>query len=91
MDHKCRLYAVTNLCFVTNIAAVQLLIEILDELVKDGNLKSMGVKNVVNIPTDHVETALSLSAETFKVMKCSKSRPFTVIDYMIYVIINNST
>ena len=51
----------------------------------------MGVKNVVNIPTDHVETALSLSAETFKVMKCSKSRPFTVIDYMIYVIINNST
>ena len=40
-----------------------------DELVKDGNLKSMGVKNVLNIPTDDVETALSLSAETFKVMK----------------------
>ena len=58
---------------------------------KDGNLKSMGVKNVVNIPTDHVETALSLSAETFKVIKCSKSRPFTAIDYMIYVTINNST
>ena len=54
----------------------------------------MGVKNVVNIPTDRVETALSLSAETFKVMKCSKSTPFNAIDYtygMIYVIINNST
>ena len=70
MDHNCRLYAVTNLCFVTNIVAVYP--HILDELVKDGNLKSMGVKNVVNIPTDRVETALSLSAETFKVMKCSK-------------------
>merc|ERR1712131_94029 len=37
-----------------------------DELINDGNLKSMGVKNVVNIPSEKVESALSLSPEDFK-------------------------
>ena len=41
----------------------------LDELVKDGNLKSLGVKNVMNIPTDQIENALQLSNEDFEVSK----------------------
>ena len=40
-----------------------------DELINDGNLKSMGVKNVVNIPSENVGSALGLSPEDFKVNK----------------------
>ena len=46
-----------------------------DELINDGNLRDYGAKNWVHIPSTEVESALSMSLETFQVSFDYSQRP----------------